>query len=150
MSLPKSFLIAGSIHCFSFFIFHLIFSLQSEKNVATSLLDYQIDLYSVSRAKKKSTQKPKKKVVQKKTKVRKKQIISKKLGVQKKVVKQNQQRKPTNDRVVPESKLDNPNVIPFGNKRPIYPKVARDRGIEGFVKFKLLVDQAGKVVSLKC
>ena len=48
--------------------------------------------------------------------------------------------------VVESSSLDNADFKPFGNKKPVYPTLARKAGIEGWVKVKVLVDEKGKVL----
>jgi protein TonB len=51
--------------------------------------------------------------------------------------------------VVDSKKLDNSNFKPFGNKKPIYPSLARKSGVEGWVKVKVLVSNRGKVIQVE-
>jgi protein TonB len=41
--------------------------------------------------------------------------------------------------------LDNPSVQPYGNRRPTYPALARQAGIEGWVEVEVLVGLDGRV-----
>ncbi len=58
--------------------------------------------------------------------------------------------KPANTSVGPTlvnvNSLDNASFKPFGNKKPVYPSLARKAGIEGWVKIKVLVNEKGKVI----
>jgi len=46
---------------------------------------------------------------------------------------------------VDAANLDNPAVQPYGNRRPVYPVLARQAGIEGWVEVEVLVGTDGKV-----
>lgn len=48
--------------------------------------------------------------------------------------------------VVQSTQLDGKSFKPFGNKKPIYPPIARKSQIEGWVKVKVLVNEKGKVL----
>lgn len=45
--------------------------------------------------------------------------------------------------------LDNPDFKPYGNLKPPYPEVARQLGIEGFVRLQVLVGPSGRVEQIK-
>lgn len=45
--------------------------------------------------------------------------------------------------------LDNPNFKPYGNRKPPYPEVARQMGIEGRVRLQVLVGPTGRVEKVK-
>jgi len=46
-------------------------------------------------------------------------------------------------------KLDNPDFKPYGNRKPPYPEVARQLGIEGYVRLQVLVGPRGRVEQVK-
>ena len=106
---------------------------------------------------KKKVVKPKEVVPEKEEVAEEEVIVKKKVEpiqevkqkVPKKTDSKSTQKQNTELTVVDASTLDNANFKPFGNKKPVYPTLARKAGIEGWVKVKVLVNEKGKVIQHK-